>query len=57
MHFLGLTCANKNFLALFPLGEIGYPQPVTGQSVYSGHTGLVARPEDRLLLCAKAEGF
>ncbi|PAV84302.1 hypothetical protein WR25_16877 [Diploscapter pachys] len=28
-----------------------------GQSASPSHTGLVARPEDRLLLCATAEGF
>ena len=48
----------KNFLAsLFPLGGIGYPQPVMGQSAYPNHTGLVTRPEDGLLLCVTAEGF
>ena len=43
---------NFFFLALlFPLGGVGYPQPVMGQSAYPSHTGLVARPGDRLLLC------
>ena len=44
-------------LALFPLGGVGYPQPVMEQSVYPSHTGLVTQPWDLLLLCATAEGF
>ncbi|PAV68811.1 hypothetical protein WR25_03536 [Diploscapter pachys] len=39
------------------LVEVGYPPPVMRQSTYPSHTGLVARPEGRLLLCATAEGF
>ena len=50
--------SNISFLALlFLLSGVGYPQPVMGQSAYPSHAGLVARPEDRLLLCATAEGF
>ena len=36
---------------------VGYPQPVIGQSAYPSHTGLMARPEDRLLLFATVEEF
>ena len=33
------------------------PSSIMEQSACPSHTGLVARPEDRLLLCATAEGF
>ncbi|PAV87638.1 hypothetical protein WR25_26600 isoform B [Diploscapter pachys] len=36
---------------------VGYPQSVMRQTTYPSRTGLVARLEDGLLLCATAKGF
>ncbi|PAV61960.1 hypothetical protein WR25_23214 [Diploscapter pachys] len=44
-------------IALFPLSGVGYLPSVMGQTAYPCHIGLVARPEDRLLLCATVERF
>jgi len=37
--------------------EWGRLPSVMGQSAYPSHTGLVARPEDRLSFCATAGGI
>ncbi|PAV76129.1 hypothetical protein WR25_20385 [Diploscapter pachys] len=51
-----LNGCDTDHYSLFPLGGIGYPQSIVGQTAYPSRTGLVARPEGRLLLCATAEG-